>query len=439
MALNFSNTSEVLLGEQDKLDYEPINSKLKLLCSYDQAISRSFVNSIGIWHCSWYYDSTISGYAKGDVVWLNTEDPFAFVRSHHATIKQYTDLKAEILTKLPEYDSNDDSVVAKYLNALSGYIDSKSKNVKPLEPIFDLGIYSNPIQLAVSLKDNNKNLTSDDSAWKKLFVDGDDSEEKIGKTIAALKDLKLEKHLIDYHLSGKEEQVESQLSDYLDAPDKKIYYDSLPEKWYASSESEYGFDYVLAYVRKPLVLSGSVCQYQAARYWKSGRMEQFGTIATDNPLFVVSGGSYLKIPFDWNMVGDKSGAKAYESGELADGYSVVSAAESDENLIPPKDNFVNMVFEKTSVEVLGSKKAKKFKNSNYNVEIFPIFQNLDGIPEDYLEVGYGENSVQQLWNSNFITNEIPEELKEKNGFSIRIGTRIVAPFVSYHATGIGDF
>ena len=439
MALSFNNTSEVLLKEYDKLDHQPINSKLAILCEYDKAISRSFINSIGIWHCSWYYDSTVSGYSEGDVVWLNTEDPYKFVATHSKIIKDYTDLKSEILIKLPEYDSKDDAIIEKYLNALSGYVDSKSKNVKPLEPIFDLGNYSKPIQLAVSLKNNNKGSVSDDSSWKKLFVDDSTSEERIRELISVLKDKKLEKHLIDYHLSGNEETVKAQLSDYLDEAETTMYYDSLPSIWYANSESEHGFDYVTNYVRRPLVLSGEVSQYQAARYWKSGWMEQFGTVAIDNPLFSISGDLFFRLQFDWNILENGSGTKAYEEGELANRSNVITADESDTNLIPPKDGYINVVFENPSITIGGSKTVKPFKNSNYNLTIYPIYQSQNMIESSYLPVGFGEDSIKQQWNNNFLTNEIIEESKDKFGFSIRKGTRIVAPYISYYAIGIGDF
>lgn len=439
MALVFNNTSEVLLGEHDKLDYQPINNKLNLLCEYDKAISRSFVNSIGIWHCSWYYDSTVSGYSEGDMVWLNTEDPYEFVNSHYRIIKDYTDLKSEILTKLPEYDDKNEAIVEKYLNALSGYSDSKSKNARTLEPIFDLGNYSNPVQLAVSTKNNNKSLVSDDSAWKKLFVDSEDSEEKIRNLIQFLKEEQVRKHLIDYHLSGKEEIVQSQLSDYLDAPETRIPYDSLPSAWYSTNDSEYGFDYVTNYVRKPLVLSGTVSQYQAVRYWKSGWIEQFGTVATDNPIFAISGGSFFRVPFDWKIVGDKSGAKAYDTGELAQNSAFISVDETEESYIDPKDNFINAVFERNSISVEGSDSIRPFRDSNYSIVVYPVFQTQDGIENNYIEVNYGDVSGSNKWNSNFLTEEIIEESKSKTGFSMKLGSRILPPYISYYATGIGDF
>ena len=445
MALVFNNLSSILLNEEDALNQESINKKIDALVSNDRLIYDSFGNSIGRWHCYWYYDSNIKGYSKGDLVWLNVEDPYTFIRNHYAVIKNYTDLRAEVQRKLPEFTLTDDEVIERYLNALSGYVDSKSPNIKPLEPIFDLGDYTKPIQLVVSLIDNNKTLVSDERGWKKLFVDDDNSEKKIVETVSCLNAFKLEQHLIDYHLSGQEEYVKAQLSDYIDVPKNTPTYSTAPTGWYRNFNSEinerqYGLDYVTHFIRKPFLVSGEVSQYQAVRYWKSGWMEHFGTIATSNEAFAVSGGNFIKIPLYWNIVDVSSGSKAYENGELAKSVlNVLSATESESNIVPPKDNFINVLVGRSSIDVDGKQTVRPFKDNSYNIVVTPIYQNQDGIDEDYIDANYGDDSFQQNWNNNFLTNEIIEEYKSRFYFIMRLNTRVLPPYISYYATGLGDF
>lgn len=445
MALVFNNLSSILLSEKDGLNHDSINSKIDKLVFNDRLIYDSFGNTIGRWHCYWYYDSNVKGYSKGDLVWLNVEDPYAFVRNYYEVIKTYTDLKAEIQKKLPDFDLLNEDVVLKYLNALSGYADLKSPNAKPLEPIFDLGDYSKPIQLAVSLTDNNKNLVSDETAWKKLFVDDDASEERIIELVAELKDIKLQEHLLSYHLSGNEEYVAVQLSNYLDEPDVSPTYASADSDWYAKydpnlNEKQFGLDYVTFFVRKPFLVSGEVSQYQAVRYWKSGWIEHFGTLATTNEMFSVSGGSFFRIPFDWRIAGDASESKAYESGELAKNQNyVISANETASNVIPPNDGFINVMVGNGNPRIDGRLTVRPFKDNSYTLAISPIYQSQRSIEQNYIDASFGQNEFAQSWNSNFLTNEVVEELKTNNGSFMRLDTRVLAPYISYYATGMGDF
>ena len=444
MALKPQSNSAVFINTSDGLDHDTLNKAFGDLIETDIQISRSFVNTIGVWHSRWYYNSNLVGYSEGDIVWLNTEEPLHFVKTHNKIIKQFTDFKAEIMTKLPEWDESDDSVVTQYLNAMSGYVESRSANAVPLEPIFEIGNYEEPVQLAVSLKNNNKASVYDKSSWKMLFVDSKKDEENIISSILFLKDKILENHLLNYHLSGREEYVTAKLSDYLDAPEMTEY-DAAPSAWYANyndskDEAQYGLDYVTASIRKPFYLSGNVSQYQAVRYWKSGWMEHFGTIAVNNETFVLSDGIYVTIPFDWKIVGGGSNAKAYQAGELADSFlNLISATEEGSNVVPPKDDLINVLYEKPDIKVNGKQYAIPFKNSSYNLVVFPVYQNEEKIEDAYPIPAYADEKLKQNWNTNFLTDEIVEEMKNKNGFSLRIDSRTMAPYISYYATGMGDF
>lgn len=444
MALKPQSNSFVFIDTSNGLDHDTLNKAFSNLINTDIQISRSFVDTIGIWHSRWYYNSSFVGYSEGDMVWLNTEEPLNFIKRHHKTIKQFTDLKAEVMTKLPEWNETDDSVVAQYWNAMSGYVESRSANSVPLEPIFEIGDYDKPIQLAVSLKNNNKDSVYDKNSWKLLFVNSKEDQENIISTIVDLKDTTLERHLIDYHLSGKEEYVTAKLSDYLDSP-SQIDYNDAPSKWYAnynssSDKPQYGLDYVVASIRKPFLVDGNVSQYQAVRYWKSGWIEHFGTIATHNSMFVLSDGAFAKIPFDWKITNDESNAKAYRRGELADSFlELLSATEHGSNVVPPKDNLINVLYENPNIAVDGRQYAIPFKDSLYNLVIAPIYQTPEEITDEYPTPTYVEETLKQNWNTNFLTDEIVESMKNKDGFSLRVDSRTMAPYISYYATGMGDF
>lgn len=445
MAYNLATTelSSLFIGLDSPLDKDIINKKFRTLLGNDRVINELFSNSIGIWECTWYYDSSIKGYNIGDAVWLNTEDADDFIKTHYEAIKHYTDLNSQILNKLPEFDLRDANIVNQYKAAMSGYTDINLGKDVVLPPIFDIGEFSKPIQIAISLRNNNKGRLNDPSSWKTLFVNSDEDEARIRKIIDDKEALTLEKHLLNYHLSGHESSVQAKLSDYLDIPQNTLYYTTFPLSWQSrysenSPSPIYGTDYVKYFIRKPYVLSGKVSQYQCVRYWNSGMMEHFGTIATDNELFLQDNGNTLRIPFNWDIANDESGAKAYESGELAKSLTeLLSAAETLSNMIPPKDNLINVLYEKDSVMVNNSKQAKPFKDANYNITIHPIYQTQYGLEDNYIPIAYGEDPFVQYWNSNYLTNEVWSR-KNRSYFTMKAKTRVLPPYISYYAVGKGD-
>ena len=444
MALRFtSSLSSIFMDSTDSLGSEILNKKFRFLLDNDLIINESFANGIGIWQCTWYYDSSLRGYSIGDAVWLNTEDPLDFVKSHAATIKNYTDLNSSIINKLPDFDENNSEIISKYLAALSGYTDPNLGRNIVLPPIFDIGDFTKPIQIAISLKNNNKSLISDSSSWKKLFVDTDENEEEIRKTIDNKEAYVLSAHLSNYHLLGHEAAAEKLLTNYMDAPSINYVYTGLPSNYYYNySETRnkpiYGADYVTYSIRKPYVLSGIVSQYQACRYWKSGMLEHFGTIATDNEFFFSGDKKDFVIPFNWQIADDDSEAKVFDSGELAKNSStLLSALESYLHMIAPKDNLINVMYEKKNVLVHGLNSAVPFKTADYSITIHPIYQTQTGLDNSYLPINYGENEVDQNWNANYLTNELLNR-KSNNYASMRMGTRVLPPYISYYAVGKGE-
>lgn len=443
MAYNLATTelSTIFMSVDDPLGSETLSKKFRILLENDKIINQLFSNSIGIWQCSWYYDSSVRGYNLGDAVWINTEDINTFVKSRAEIIKTYTDLNSQVLTKLPDFDEKDDDVVEKYKNAMSGYTDVNLGKDVVLPPIFDIGDFSKPIQLAISLKNNNKGLLSDDLSWKKLFVNSDEDEENIRHIIDSKEEKTLTEHLLNYHLSGKEDAVRAKLSDYLDSQDN-FNYTNLSNEWYSrynenSSKPNYGVDYVLYSIRKPIVSNGAVSQYQGVRYWKSGMIEHFGTIATGNSMFFNKDTNEIVIPFDWKIIDSESGAKVYESGELGSSFNtIISANETDSNMVPPKDNYINVMFEKSSITIHSSDRAYNFKNNNYKISITAVYQDQSGISENYIPISYGEEDFVQKWHSNYLSDEAKYA---KNHFSFKAGTRVVPPYISYYAIGMGDF
>ena len=113
--------------------------------------------------------------------------------------------------------------------------------------------------------------------------------------------------------------------------------------------------------------------------------------------------------------------------------------ENSENLIGKQDNFINIVFEQENVEVDGLKTARIFANSNYNITVTGIYQNQEGIDNNYIPIEYGSsNSISQKWNSNYLTNEILDRTN-RYYFSMKKNSRILPPYISYYAVGKGDF
>ena len=445
MAYNLATTelSTIFLTADDPLSQEPMNKKFRLLLENDKIINQLFSNAIGIWECFWYYDSSIKGYSIGDAVWLNTEDPNEFVKLHADAIRQYTRLNSQILDKLPEFDSRDDAIVNQYKAAMSGYTDiSLGQGVK-LPPIFDIGDFSKPIQLAISLKNNNKALLSDSTAWKTLFVDSESDSDRIRSIISKKEAYVLDKHLKDYHFAGNESSVQAKLSNYIDVPLNTLYsYTTFPSSWQSkynesNAKPSHGMDYVLFSIRKPYMSSGAISQYQAMRYWNSGLLEHFGTISTKDPLFVSSDGKTITIPFNWLIANDNSGAKVYEAGELAKSIDeLLSATETSSNVVPPQDNLINVLYTKSSVNVGGSTRAKPFADGNYNVTVNAIYQDQNGLEDSYIPATYGDSGIVQNWNSNYLTNEVLNR-KNRQSFTMKAETRVLPPYISYYAVGKG--
>jgi len=441
-----SELSNLFLGPNDTLNQESMNPKFLALKQNDVVINDLFSNTIGVWECSWYYDSSVKGYSIGDAVWLNTEDPDDFVKSHASLIKHYTDFNSQILNKLPDFDGNDSSVMDAYKTAMSGYTDVNLGKGVVLPPIFDIGDYTKPIQLAISLKNNNKSLLTDDTAWKKLFVNTDEDEDNVRDTIDRKEQTVLKIHLRDYHLENHEDEAQAKLSDYMNEPTSFAYYTTAPASMYktyedysSSAKPLYGIDYVRYSIRKPIVSDSVVSQCQFVRYWKSGMIEHFGTIATDNEMFIDKIDNVLKIPFDWTILDSESGARAYERGILVDASNnVLTAQETTQSNVPPIDNMINVVYEKSDVKVDGKKEARAFAEVSYNLSLHAIYQNQNGIEEDYIPIAYGDTGMTQNWNSNYLTNEVLDR-KEKNCFTLKLGTRVLPPYVSYYAVGKGEF
>lgn len=442
-SLYVSDLSTILLMPEDLIGSSETSRKFQGLLLNDKAINTLFSNSIGIWQCSWYYDSAVRGYSIGDAVWLNTEDPKTFVQNHARLIKDYTDLNSQILNKLPEWDSKNENVISAYLNAMSGYTDAELGRDIVLPPIFDIGKYSDPIQIAVSLKDNNKDLVTETSSWKRLFVDTEEDEDNIRKLISNYEEKTLETHLFQYHLSGKENEVEEILSNFVDEPLSSMQYNELSSSMYSKYSEEKqsnGVDFVRYSIRKPIVLSGLVSQHQSARYWNSGMIEHFGIVSTrSNSSFATEDGTMLMVPFNWQIANDDSGAKAYRRGEIADSFlQLLEISENESSSIPPKDNLINVVFKETNVEVDGRKTAVPFADSKYVLTLSPIYQTQDGLVDNYIPISYAEEKFTQKWNSNYLTNETVFR-KSKNYFAMRLDTRVLPPYICYYAIGKGDF
>ena len=436
----YTDPKYVTLLSTMALDGKPMGDIFGRLVTNDLYIASNFTNIIGVWECKWYYDKNERGYQLGHLCWLNTEDPVAFVKKNYDLIQEYTDLRSIIVNKLPDFDPTSDEITAAYYSAMTGYTDPSIGIVKPLEPIFDIGDYSKNPQLVVSLKDDNKEPASDPTAWKKLFIEDEEGVEAIDSIVASfLKDI-LSAHLVEYHLSGKEAEVLSTLSNYLDEFDEKQHITSLSNFFYVDFNSRHpktsGVDYVLDYVRKPYQLSGAVSEYQAVRYWRSGLIEHFGTISKENTLFRLS--NYFVIPFDWKYTGT-GGTKAYAHGGISEHLKgLLSVLETDDNQVSPIDSFINATYAIDEYKISGSSSAIPFANSDYSIAISPVFQNLTGIVEDFIEPKYGSDALDTKWNNNYLIDSVDAKMKTGRYCVVNLAdSRIVAPYISYYAIGKG--
>lgn len=283
-----SQISSLTLLEYDSIDDISLNNILTKFIENDKAITPYSNIFPAIWECSWYNNSNIKGYSKGDAVWYNTENPIDFIQFNSDKIYNYAMANSYLNTFIPKFSMNNLEVYNLYYKIVYGYSD---ENIN-LPRLFDLGQLSSPAQVKISKIDNNKEPLSNYLAWDDFFVS--DKTSDISSSIDFVLEDVLSSHIKSHHFGIYEDSKSIQnqmLSKYLlkDLTNITPIQKQTNNNWLVDDS---GFDYVKNFTN--IILEDG--QRRWFREWNSGVLEHGGLISIseeDKTNF------YKKIDFSW--------------------------------------------------------------------------------------------------------------------------------------------
>ena len=432
-----TDESEVTIGDSDLNSNKTYNSIIQKLLHNDLYVYGSFGEIPGVWFCSWYNDDRISGYAKGDFFWLNTEDLGKWMKDNSETIQEYANRNPYVSIKLENWRSNDEVIFEQYHNALTGYLDFRMAS--PLSAIYEIGELSNRFQLIVSQKDNNKDAVDVLSSWKRFVVNTDDDYGDILSKVDAQILSCLAQHMVDYHFGNDvlTYDISVGLRNYMNEDFSNAEY-AYPQNFIANDGDTEGLDTVEVFIRKPLrprATPGAIQEYVWFRKWKSGFLEHGGLVDVTLSDYVVSG-NYVQIPFDWTILDKDTGA--YQIAYLGDrkGDSI-EVDESGEN--PPGDNLVSVLYELSALEVDGSKNAPVYANTSYVATITPVQplypSSVRGTVSSLANVPPYEGLGSNAKNLNTLGYAIDYQTLNRKYFRFRYNSKNTPEFYSYYVAG----
>ena len=157
-SLSFSqyDPKDYILDHESGMKLSSINKILLNLFNNDLYAYTILVGKMkGLWWKYWFADATRPGYVTGDMVYVNGVQEMQFLRKYWKGVQQIANYNV-ISNKLPDFRSNDDDIVTKYMNALTDY--------------FHLGNRGLAGQIYISLKDNNKDPVPVTTSWQPYLV-----------------------------------------------------------------------------------------------------------------------------------------------------------------------------------------------------------------------------------------------------------------------------
>lgn len=274
MSLIYTDLSSVEIPRDAGFRIATINNSIAKLVENDKQFFSSSCQP-GIWERRWYNDTGNKSlyYKKGDAVWINTEQADEFVASHIADIDMYAQGCAQTRYKLAALSAANDAagISRLYRDMALGLGD------------FNIGIYYlgnllDPVQIKISLSDDNDKLPTDSRYWGDFFDRSRDKayyrEQILGAAGASLS-AAYDKHLVDYHLSGLADPAgfyKNYLQDDLTNISKRQKF--VNHAWYQPDMT--GFDCVVLFGKRNAPGDSSQCQW--FRIWKSGMLEHGGIV-----------------------------------------------------------------------------------------------------------------------------------------------------------------
>ena len=274
--------SSLLFSSDKNIEFiQQLNIALKQLIENDTSYVNNNGSSPKIWECKWL-NSTANenGYPQGYAVWMNTNTYDQITSYYYRTIQSYVANNATLNAIYQKIDQNDGAATNQFfLDAARG---TASPNVSA---IYCLGDISQPVQIRISKKNNNKEPPTT-SAWEDFFEysSWDDNYQMMMNSAISSMTSALTQHTQHYHLSGIT-NFDLQKMGYF----KKYPFNVNDVQQQYFFDHEYctdmqGFDYVRKWKMSP---DGSVW----CKIWNSGYVEQGGFV--DN----LAGETFIPVKF----------------------------------------------------------------------------------------------------------------------------------------------
>lgn len=310
MSLKYTDSQQVQISRKDGFRISTVNTVIRRLIENDLSFFGIGVQPT-VWERRWYNDENNSGlyYKKGDAVWVNTEPADEFVRAHIADIDRYAQERSDVRYKLMVLSAENDTagIYQLYRDMALGLGDFDKE-------LYYLGNLLDPVQIRISLSDDN-NMPPSDNGWWADFFDRTHNESFYRRQILSAAEAQLsstyEKHLIDYHLSGLQDPggfCEKYLRSDLANIGKTQKF--VNHAWYQSDMT--GFDHVLRFVIQTFDKNSG--QYRWFRIWKSGYLEHGGVVSVNRTIgndSIDSASRLFTVGFSWKYGGDKT-APSYD-------------------------------------------------------------------------------------------------------------------------------
>lgn len=314
MGLIYNNLKDVQINAETGISFGAVQNIYAKMLSNDMVLSQSSIMP-GIWCNPVYSDPFAVGYAKGDAVWINTEDINDFITAYEQTIIRQARFDTMVSRQFDDLSSNAYAAQRRELcrQLVLGY--------EGRPPMYYLGDLSKPVQIRISTKDNNTALPTDDSCWKNFFTHYDPDETRLSIFNLFQQSLTnaLDEHVMSYHLSGiynSSEQIAERflLNDMSNLSGKQTF---TSHYWYSPVLS--GYDQVKAFYH--VKYGENTCKW--FRIWQSGLLEHGGIVDCNNPSAGDSFGyGIYTVKLDWQYADSKAPVYDYPQPGFQQFYDI---------------------------------------------------------------------------------------------------------------------
>ena len=171
---------DVRISDADRLAVTSFSASTAKLAANDVSLFPDRQRVPGIWRNRRYSAGDASdGYAKGEAVWINTEDIDRFVVAYERVIRQCIETDAELSAEMARLDRIGDR------NALLAFYKEVVRGYDGREPLFYLGDLTKPVQIRISLVDGNRLPPTDSNVrsernpggtWRDFFEASTDAQ-----------------------------------------------------------------------------------------------------------------------------------------------------------------------------------------------------------------------------------------------------------------------